>query len=135
MKTRLALIIPVGLATASAAEAQFDLSWRTIDCGGGDVADHTFKLSYTIGQPDTATMSAGTFVLSGGFWPSEAAVCYANCDGSTTPPILNVSDFTCFLQRFATGDPYANCDGSTSTPVLNVSDFTCFLQKFSVGCP
>jgi Cytochrome c554 and c-prime len=30
---------------------------------------------------------------------------------------------------------YANCDGSTSTPVLNVQDFTCFLQKFALGCP
>jgi hypothetical protein len=30
---------------------------------------------------------------------------------------------------------YANCDGSTQTPVLNVGDFTCFLQKYSSGCP
>ena len=30
---------------------------------------------------------------------------------------------------------YANCDGSTSAPVLNVLDFTCFLQKFAAGCP
>jgi murein tripeptide amidase MpaA len=62
-------------------------------------------------------------------------VCYPNCDGSTTAPILNVNDFTCFLQKFSTGDTYANCDGSTSAPVLNVSDFTCFLQKFAAGCP
>jgi hypothetical protein len=61
--------------------------------------------------------------------------CYANCDGSTTSPILNVADFTCFLQRFAAGDGYANCDFSTTPPVLNVADFTCFLQKFAAGCP
>jgi hypothetical protein len=61
--------------------------------------------------------------------------CYANCDGSTTPPVLNVRDFTCFLQRYAAGDSYANCDGSTVPPVLNVADFTCFLQKFGAGCP
>ncbi len=30
---------------------------------------------------------------------------------------------------------YANCDGSTSAPVLNVADFTCFLQDFAAGCP
>jgi hypothetical protein len=64
-----------------------------------------------------------------------AAACYANCDGSTTAPLLNVTDFTCFLQKFAQGDSYANCDGSTSMPVLNVTDFTCFLQKFAQGCP
>jgi hypothetical protein len=60
--------------------------------------------------------------------------CYANCDGSTTEPILNVADFTCFLTKFAAGDPYANCDGSTTEPILNVADFTCFLTKFAAGC-
>jgi hypothetical protein len=64
-----------------------------------------------------------------------AGGCYANCDGSTAAPVLNVADFTCFLQKFAAGDPYANCDGSTAAPVLNVADFTCFLQKFAAGCP
>jgi cytochrome c len=60
---------------------------------------------------------------------------YANCDASTAAPVLNVADFTCFLQRFAAGDGYANCDQSTNPPVLNVADFTCFLQRFASGCP
>jgi hypothetical protein len=60
--------------------------------------------------------------------------CYANCDGSTQEPILNVADFSCFLSKFAAGDPYANCDGSTQEPVLNVADFSCFLQKFAAAC-
>jgi hypothetical protein len=62
------------------------------------------------------------------------AACYANCDASTQAPVLNVGDFTCFLQKYASADPYANCDGSTQAPVLNVGDFTCFLQKYSAGC-
>jgi hypothetical protein len=61
--------------------------------------------------------------------------CYANCDGSTAAPVLNVADFTCFLQKYAAADPYANCDSSTSAPTLNVADFTCFLQKYAAGCP
>jgi trimeric autotransporter adhesin len=70
--------------------------------------------------------------------------CYANCDGSTTAPILNVEDFTCFINRFAEGSTlptsqqithYANCDGSFTFPVLNVEDFTCFINKFAFGCP
>jgi hypothetical protein len=62
------------------------------------------------------------------------ATCYANCDGSTTEPVLNVADFSCFLSRFAAGDAYANCDSSTPEPVLNVADFSCFLAKFAAGC-
>jgi probable HAF family extracellular repeat protein len=60
--------------------------------------------------------------------------CYANCDGSITAPALNIADFTCFLQKFAAGDPYANCDGSTTEPILNIADFTCFLSQFAAGC-
>jgi len=60
--------------------------------------------------------------------------CYANCDNSTIAPILNVSDFTCFLNKYSAGDSYANCDNSTIAPILNVSDFTCFLNKYSAGC-
>jgi hypothetical protein len=67
--------------------------------------------------------------------PVEGGICYANCDESATPPVLNVGDFTCFLQQFAAGAETANCDGSTTPPVLNVADFTCFLQKYAAGCP
>jgi hypothetical protein len=70
--------------------------------------------------------------------------CYANCDNSTTPPILNVEDFSCFINQFAAGTQlphqqqlthYANCDNSTTAPVLNVEDFSCFINKFAQGCP
>jgi hypothetical protein len=83
-----------------------------------------------------ATRPAGAFeVMWYKFTVATPPACYANCDNSTVPPVLNVIDFTCFLQKFAAGDPYANCDHSTTPPVLNVIDFTCFLQKFAAGCP
>jgi hypothetical protein len=75
---------------------------------------------------------------------TEPAACYPNCDGSTVQPILNVDDFTCFINDFALGQSlppaqqvasYANCDGSTIAPVLNVDDFTCFINAFAGGCP
>ena len=61
--------------------------------------------------------------------------CRANCDCSTTPPVLNALDFNCFLNRFAAQSPLANCDGSTTPPALNVLDFSCFLNRFAAGCP
>jgi hypothetical protein len=70
--------------------------------------------------------------------------CYANCDGSTTPPVLNVDDFVCFISEFAEAQSlpheaqmshYANCDGSTTAPVLNIDDFMCFIAEFAGGCP
>ncbi len=75
--------------------------------------------------------SGGTGVVAA----SQAPACYANCDGSTSAPVLNVLDFACFLDRYAVGDPYANCDGSTTPPVLSILDFNCFVSRFSAGCP
>jgi hypothetical protein len=80
-----------------------------------------------------ASGSPGSLSVSG--VPVAGAPCYANCDASTSAPVLNVQDFTCFLQQYAGASPYANCDASTTAPVLNVQDFTCFLQKFAAGCP
>ena len=63
---------------------------------------------------------------------TPVASCYANCDGSTTAPVLNVNDFVCFQTRFAGGETYADCDQSGS---LNVNDFVCFQTRFASGCP
>jgi probable HAF family extracellular repeat protein len=60
------------------------------------------------------------------------APCYANCDGSTGAPVLNVNDFVCFQSRFAAADPYADCNHDQA---LNVNDFICFQGQFAAGCP
>jgi hypothetical protein len=49
--------------------------------------------------------------------------------------VLNVNDFTCFLNNYAAGFSSANCDASTIAPTLNVNDFTCFLNLYAAGCP
>jgi trimeric autotransporter adhesin len=87
-------------------------------------------------------VSVGMFAIAGDHISSNFArfacpppECYPNCDYSTTPPVLNVADFQCFLQKFAQGDAYANCDQSTQPPVLNIADFACFIGRFAAGCP
>jgi hypothetical protein len=110
------------------------------DTGGDSVSDGTpttlgpdadapvpvppaaFAVDFVDGVTGPATIIVGT-------------PCYANCDRSSSPPILNVNDFICFQSRFAAGDSYANCDASSIPPVLNVSDFVCFLNAFAAGCP
>ncbi len=92
-------------------------------------------LSRYVDDPSAANTGIGGLWNDRGAFERAAPVCYANCDASTTPPVLNVNDFTCFLNKFAAGDSYANCDASTSPPVLNVNDFNCFLNKFTAGCP
>ncbi|MEX2217777.1 MAG: GC-type dockerin domain-anchored protein [Phycisphaerales bacterium] len=105
----------------------------TVDAGLLPAGEYTVYSTYYLnGNPSTTRELMGTFEVD----PACGGVpCYANCDSSTTPPILNVQDFGCFLTRYAAGDPYANCDGSTTEPVLNVQDFGCFLTQYAAGCP
>jgi uncharacterized membrane protein len=81
-----------------------------------------------------ATGYAGNPAQSHALVLTPVAACYANCDGSVAPPVLNVNDFICFQAKFAAGDPYANCDHSTAPPVLNVGDFVCYQGRFVAGC-
>jgi hypothetical protein len=68
----LALLLAAILG-ASAALAQtgggYDLTWSTIDAGGGGSAGGGYQLTGTLGQADAgATLSGGGYSLAGGFW-------------------------------------------------------------------
>ena len=112
------------LPSASAQGLLFQGAFSDPSGPGGNAADYAL------------TAGAATFTSNGraAFVINLGGGCYPNCDGSTTTPVLNVLDFSCFLNRFAAGDTYANCDHSTTPPVLNVLDFSCFLNNFAAGC-
>ena len=46
----------------------YDLSWSTVDGGGGSSQGGGYTLSGTIGQPDAGVLSGGRYTLAGGFW-------------------------------------------------------------------
>jgi hypothetical protein len=105
---------------------------------GGPQASRAYHRHNGTTQTLTAQATRTEFVFRTG------PLCYANCDNSTTEPVLNVEDFVCFINEFAQGivlptaqqiTHYANCDNSTTEPVLNVEDFICFINEFSQGCP
>lgn len=103
--------------------------WMTDDATG--VSDPIYVL---FDQNDAADVDAAFAWAEANLRPAGPA-CYANCDGSTQPPALNVNDFVCFQMKYAQGDCYANCDESSIAPILNINDFVCFLSKFAAGCP
>ncbi|HUV88117.1 MAG TPA: hypothetical protein VMY80_00565 [Anaerolineae bacterium] len=56
--------------------AGYDLSWFTIDGGGGTASSEGYTLTGTAGQPEPgAALQGGGYVLIGGFWPGAAAGC------------------------------------------------------------
>lgn len=93
--------------------------------------------SLAVGQPLTIELSGSTQTTFDDvrLWLGvPPGACYANCDASTTAPVLGAADFSCFLARYRAGDAYGNCDASTTAPVLGAADFSCFLAKYRAGC-
>jgi hypothetical protein len=60
------------LLTSSVVLAQsgggYDLSWSTVDGGGGTSSGGSYSLGGTVGQPDAGVLSGGGYTLAGGFW-------------------------------------------------------------------
>jgi hypothetical protein len=70
---RAVLLVPivVALLVVSIVAAQsggYDLSWSTIDGGGGFSSGGGYSLAGTIGQADAGTLIGGGYTLNGGFW-------------------------------------------------------------------
>ena len=59
-----------GIAFASSG-GDYEISWWTIDGGGGTSSGGGYEISGTIGQPEAGVMAGGSYVLSGGFWPGS----------------------------------------------------------------
>lgn len=70
-------IVVLIVLVSSSANGQYELSWYTIDGGGGRSSGGPYTLTGTIGQPDAAVVSGGDYELLGGFWPG-GPLCFVN---------------------------------------------------------
>jgi hypothetical protein len=70
--TVFAICVLIGVSGQGQTASQYDLSWVTIDGGGGTSSGGPYVLTGTIGQPDAAYTSGGKYELLGGFWPGRA---------------------------------------------------------------
>ena len=76
--TVVVLGLVVLLLVAATVQAQtgggYDLTWNTIDGGGGMFSTGgSYSLGGTIGQPDAGTLNGGGYTLNGGFWGGAIA--------------------------------------------------------------
>jgi hypothetical protein len=64
------LLVPI---VAAQTGGGYDLTWSSIDGGGGTSAGSGYSLTGAIGQPDAGLqMSGGGYSLNGGFWVGAA---------------------------------------------------------------
>jgi hypothetical protein len=79
------MVLGMSAAAFGQSGGGYDLSWSTIDGGGGTSSGGGYELTGTIGQPDASApnaMAGGTFQLTGGFWVPHSPTCvqYAPAD-------------------------------------------------------
>jgi hypothetical protein len=75
MTVLVAIALLLAVSTALAQGNGYDLSWFTVDGGGGTVSNggSGYALTGTAGQPDAGALTNGSYTLVGGFWGGAAA--------------------------------------------------------------
>ncbi len=68
----LALVVPA-LAQSGGG---YDLTWSTIDGGGGALAGGDYSLTGTVGQPEPGELAGGAYSAVGGFWAMFSETVY-----------------------------------------------------------
>jgi hypothetical protein len=71
-KASLTLATLLLLVSVALARGSYEISWFTVDGGGGNSISGPYTLSGTAGQPDAGVLSGGTYAVTGGFWVGVA---------------------------------------------------------------
>lgn len=127
-------VIFAAVAFAAPARAAIDLSWYTIDGGGGFSAGGAFEVRGTIGQPDAGYMSGGRFEFVGGFWGASMGSVAPPCPGDLDRDNdVDIGDLSILLSQFGSfgfglaGD--LDQDGD-----VDIADLSTLLSNFGVIC-
>jgi hypothetical protein len=122
----LLVVFPIVIAAMAQSGGDYELSWYTIDGGGGRSSGGSYVLTGTIGQPDAAYSAGGNYELLGGFWPG-GPLC-----------IVQFDDFARFAELWrASGEGLpADLDGSCQVDFEDLRQFAdWWLSCCPVGWP
>lgn len=122
------MVLIVFLLPSVPAEGDYDISWYTIDGGGGISSGGSYTHTGTIGQPDAVYSAGGGYELLGGFWPG-GPLCFVDFE-SFTGLAEYWGDESC--------DEVNNfCDGADFEPDGDVDlvDLRLFVDEWLCYCP
>jgi len=113
-------LLILSMAALSQTGGQYDLTWSTIDGGGGTSRGGQYMLTGTIGQPDASYSGAGGYELLGGFWPG-GPLC-----------IVEFDDFARFADYWLVGDLASDLDNDEDIDFADLQWLTDYWLSY---CP
>ncbi len=119
--------LPVALAQTG---GPYDLSWHNIG-PGGSASGGSYSLNASIGQPDAAAMSGGSYTLTGGFLPGGPTCTLAgDLDGDGQVTVVDIQMIAAAWPLAAASFPYdQNGDGD-----LDIQDVLLVAAQFGDVC-
>ena len=136
-KALIGLLTAVGglvLSAGISAQAQsFDMSWHTIDGGGGTSTGGAFSVSGTIGQPDAGeVLYGGPYELTGGFWPiTNTCFCPGDLNGDGLRDGRDVQGFA----NCVTSGGACSCADVDQFGGLTTADIAAFVNMLLATTP
>lgn len=118
------LTLTVILVSVSSAGAEYEISWHTIDGGGGTSSGGGYTVHGTIGQPDASLVAhtGGNYALTGGFW-SGFNIC-----------TVDIEDLRNFVAQWLQQGPNIEAD-LNHDEIVNLLDFNTLHQYWLENCP
>ena len=120
----LILILLLTSSTLAMSGGDYEISWSTIDGGGGICTGGPYVLTGTIGQPDAADSQGGGFIVLGGFWPGTP-VCIVNLEH-----FANFAEYWLMTGTGLPADLYVD-----EYNIVNLDDLDVFLDYWLWYCP
>ena len=102
----------------------YELSWYTIDGGGGRSRGGAYELMGTIGQPDAAYSAGSGYELLGGFWPG-GPLCFVDFE--------SFSRFAEYWLVTGTGLPADLYEDEYD--IVDGLDLKVFVEQWLCSCP
>ncbi len=118
------LFVLLALTASSQSADPYELTWSTIDGGGGRSSGEDFTLTGTIGQPDAAYSRGGNYELLGGFWPG-GPLCFVDFE--------SFARFAEYWLETGTGLPADLYEDEDD--IVNQLDLKVFVEEWLCYCP
>ena len=122
------IIVLLVLILSLPAPADYEISWSTIDGGGGRSSGGDYVLTATIGQPDAAWSSGGNYELLGGFWPG-GPLCFVDFESFARFAEHWLDELCDADNNWCGGADLNQEDG------VNLTDLGMFVEEWLCYCP